>query len=504
VDTSTSKALQAPPKIRNPANAVNFWSVAAATLTLFYFVTSVYIASHRLFWYDEIFTVHVARLPGIATEWDALTHGVDSSPPGYFILATTAQKLFGASEVAARLPSALAMAAGLLVTFDCARRLTDGLHGLIALAVLTCSFLPYYGYEARSYAIYFMLAALSLWVWTCTPDDKRWSAMAFGAVLFLAVTSHYYAVLLLVPYGLWELYCWKPWQLPSPKLLAGLLGVALSIALVSKPMLSYSRQFSAAFWAVPTFDASRAIFSELFPNVLFLLVLVMVWIAVAPTSNESIGLDRRQAGESVGWLFLCIPLAGFVLARWKTNAFVDRYFISALPGIAVAFSCLLWRRFRNTYRVSLGVLLIFGVMGIAAQVRTTAHPDSVGPYHEQTLTRQYLGLEDALRSDGKRFTVFPGKDSLLHLEAAYYTKYPDDCILLLASDATQEGIAERIELRLARHYPLQFWTMDDLKRHALETALIAPWPDTLDALRLAGFQTSIRFKEPLRVVYLQR
>src|SRR5208283_4633337 len=215
--------------------------------------------------------------------------------------------------VAVRLPSALAMTAGLLVTFDCARRLTDGLHGLIALAVLTCSFLPYYGYEARSYAIYFMLSALSLWIWTCTPEDNRWSAIAFGAVLFLAVTIHYYAVLLLVPYGLWELYRWKPWQLPSSKLIAGILGVALSILLMSNLMLSYSRQFSAAFsgtpWT-PSFDGLRTVFYELFPDGVFLLVLVMVWIAVAAlTRDKSTGMNRRQAGESVGWLFLCIPLA---------------------------------------------------------------------------------------------------------------------------------------------------------------------------------------------------
>src|SRR5271166_6970160 len=183
---------------------------AAAMLAAFYLTTSIYIGSHRLFWYDEIVTAHLAGLPNLATIFDALGHGADGLPPGYYILAMTTQKLFGSSEVVARLPSALAMTAGLLITFDCARRLSDGLHGLIALSVLTCSFLPYYGYEARSYAIYFMLAALALWVWTKTATDSKLWAILFGAVLCLGVTFHYYAVLLLVPYGLWELYHWKP------------------------------------------------------------------------------------------------------------------------------------------------------------------------------------------------------------------------------------------------------------------------------------------------------
>jgi hypothetical protein len=40
------------------------WTTAAAlALAAFYFATSIYIASHRLFWIDGIFTVLVARLP---------------------------------------------------------------------------------------------------------------------------------------------------------------------------------------------------------------------------------------------------------------------------------------------------------------------------------------------------------------------------------------------------------------------------------------------------------
>lgn len=147
--------------------------LVAAMLAAFYLVTSIYIGSHRLFWYHEIVTVHIAGLPNLATILDALAHGADGMPPGYYTLATAVQRLIGASEVAARLTSALAMAAGLLITFDCARRLTDGLHRLVGLAVLSCSFLPYYGYEARSYAIYFMLPAISFWIWTCTPQRQE-------------------------------------------------------------------------------------------------------------------------------------------------------------------------------------------------------------------------------------------------------------------------------------------------------------------------------------------
>jgi len=492
-------------EIKNTVSTFEIFSYSiAAILAAFYLATSIYIGFHRPFWYDEIVTTHIAGQSHLATIFDALSHGADGLPPGYYILAMTTQKLFGPSEVATRLPSALAMAAGLLITFDCARRLSDGLHGLIALAVLMCSFLPYYGYEARSYAIYFMLSALSLWIWICTPDDKRWPAIAFGSVLFLAVTIHYYAVLLLVPYGLWELYSWKPWQRPSPKLMAGILGVLLSTALMSKVMLSYSRQFSAAFSATawkPSLNALRVVFYDLFPDALLLLVFITLWITVAGLrGNESLGLNRRQAGESVGWLFLCIPLAGFVLAEWKTNAFIGRYFISALPGIAVAVACWSWRHLRNARRVSLGAFLILATWGMTHQLKAAHYPDD--PMGQQAKPRHYLGLQAPLRAEGKRFLVF--SYSILHAEVAQYSEHPDDCVLLLPSDPAQQTIQNRMELNLAQYYPrLEFWTFDDLKMHASGVALIEPTPDILDELRKAGFKITVRYPKPMEVVYLQ-
>src|SRR5208337_500114 len=108
-------------------------AIAALVLAAFYLATSVYIASQRLFWFDELFTIHIARLPDWATIWTALHAGVDSLPPVYYMVARCFGSLFGPGEVVARMPSAFAMVAGMLITFDCARRLTDGLHGLVAL-----------------------------------------------------------------------------------------------------------------------------------------------------------------------------------------------------------------------------------------------------------------------------------------------------------------------------------------------------------------------------------
>ncbi len=510
MQTSPRTALQNPRTIEPkylPKSADKLPLFVASLLAIFYLATSIHIASHRLFWFDEFFTVRIAQLPSWLTIWTALSHAADSLPPFYYMLVRALESLLGRSEIIARLPSTLAMVAGLLLTFDCARRMTDGLHGLIALSVLPCSFLPYYGYEARSYALYFMFAALGLWLWTRTSSANTRTAIFFGAALLLGVTMHYYAVMCLAPYALWEVLRWKPGQRPSAKLIAGFVGVVLPAALLSPLIFSFSRKFSSGFWNRPSFAELRAIFPQLFPDALLLLALIAVWIVLSAADRDEIVVPPMEEGESIGWLFLCIPLAGFVLAELGTNAFFSRYFICVLPGVAVAFSCLLWRNFRKNYRVSLGIFLLLATWGVWKQMTVALHPDLV----EATGIREFLKLESSLRNEGKQYMVF--SPPLVFSEAQYYSQHPDDCILLLPTDFEQQADAlqsspdpylhQRLLLNLSQFYPMQFWRLYNLKAYAQEVALIEPSQDVLDALQKSGLKVEVRSTVPLKVVYLR-
>lgn len=492
---------------RNPADQGKWPIVAAALLALFYLVTSLYIAAHRVFWFDELFTLDIARLPGVATIWSALANGVDALPPAYYMLVRAFDAFFGPAEIAVRLPSAIAMVVGLLAIFDCARRLTDGLRGLIALCVATCSFLPYYGYEARSYAIYFMLAALALWIWTNERLSPRTQAVLFGAALFVGVCFHYYFVMCLVPYFLWELLRWKPGQRPPTKLIGGIVGSIVPVLLLSPLILSFSHKFAGGYWNRPSFLELRAIYSQIFPDGLFLLALIAIWIVLArsgPTTGEGVALPSMQSAEAIGWLFLAIPLAAFVVAEWKTNAFYSRYFIGVLPGVAVAFASLFWRHFRRVSQVSMGVFILLAAWGVGQQLKVIRHPEKV----EATGIREFLEIQSLLKVEGKQYFVFSGP--LLFLEAQKYSDYPDRCVLLLPSDFSRQPrpgpdpyLHQRLELNLSQYYPLQVWTVDDLRRHSLESALVEPDEQALRDVQRAGMQPRTRMASPLAIDYLQ-
>jgi len=213
------------------------------------------------------------------------------------------------------------------------------------------------------------------------------------------------------------------------------------------------------------------------------------------------------SSEAISWLFLATPLIGFVLAEVGTNAFLGRYFICVLPGVAGAFACLLWRNFRKDFRVALGIFLLLAGWGVWKQMTVVQHPESV----EATGIREFLNVESMLRAEGKRYMVF--SPPLIFSEAQYYSSHPDDCILLLPPDFQQQADAlqsspdpylpQRMLLSLSHYYPLQFWRLYNLKAYAFEVALIDPSQDVLDALQQSGFQVQVRSAAPLKVVYLR-
>ena len=468
------------------------WSFfAAATLAAFYLATNLYIASHRLLWIDEVLTALTTRLPDCTAIWHAFAHGADGLPPTYFMLMHLCDGIFRHTDIGLRVPSALAMTAGLLLTFDCARRLSDGLHGLIALSVLTCSFLPYYGHEARSYALYFMLAALALWIWVRDVKGSWLSAVAFGAVIFLAVTMHYYAVLSLVPFAVWELVNWKPWQFPSRKIVVGALGLLAAVAVLWIPIQAGRRLYPADYLTRPSLDVLRTTFADLFPDALLLLAVVVVWIAwVAPKTGIT-PLQAMPSGERIGWFFLLIPIAGYLLAQ-VAHAFQLRYVIATLPGVAIGFACWLWRHFRAARYVSMGVLVILAGGGLARQVKAARSPD-FGYYSP---IRQMMSMETPLLTDGKRF--FAVSNPSRYMEALHYSNHPEQYVFYYVNRAGQH------EMRtLGEYYPMQFWTLDELKRHAGETALLAPLDSELRSLRQAGFEVDVQPSKPLAVAYLK-
>lgn len=472
----------------NPLSAAaDRWSFRCALLLAAYFlVTNIYISGHRLFWYDEVFTTLTTRMPDWHTIWKALVEdNSDPSPFGYFVVARIFDRLFGPSEIGIRLPSALAVAAGMFLTYDCTRRVTDRLHGLIAMAVLTCSYLTHYGYEGRSYALYFLFAAATLWAYI----GKR-RAVLLAALFFCGVMIHYYLVLCLLPFAAEEAVNWRPWRRPSARIIGGVLGALAGLA-VLLPQILRSRRIGTAWWAQPSAGRFPFVFNDFFPAGLFLLAVATLWV-VLNERPETVAVRPLSSAERTGWFALTMPIAGFVLAKLITHAFFNRYFIGLLPGVAVGFSCLLWRRYPDVPRIPVGIVLLLAGYGVATQTLSAVRAGEIetfGPTQQRT--RAILAAEDELWSSGKHYIVTSEGDGLF-LSARYYSKHPERYAWWLYSSPVPP---------VSGHYPMQIWTVDEVKRHAHEAVFVDLATDSLEVLQRSGIHTVVHKSGPLVITY---
>jgi len=486
----------------------NWAVIVAGLLSALFLLASLYISGQRLAWYDEIMTAVVSRQSWPGGTLRALRTGIDQQPLPYYLLVKLSSWAFGGSTLALRIPSALALSAGLLITFDCARRLTNGLCGLLALSLLLCTILPYYGFEARPYALVFMWTAGSLWLWLHTPRDSKVAALCFGLTVFGSVTSHYYAVFCLIPYGLSALLEIRKKGLP-PKVVAGSAGAIAGLAMIL-PVAGALHRLTGDFWAPPTFDGLERAFLDFFPYLAVLLPLMLVWIALASFGRPNVAPLPVETSERLAWLFLLIPFAGLLVARFVTHAFYHRYFIGILSGVAVGFSCMMWRYFRLRPIVPAGILCLlatFGTLRCALHVGHAKWMEPPSAKVELAWLERVLQAEDGLSSEGKQFIVVPS-GGLLGIEALYLSRHPERYRLLEYPDLPAKTISV-LNRNLGMYLPVHFWSLNDLKAHAREAALVDPSDlDELTAHLISMQREGLTFEfhplgDALKLIYLQ-
>ena len=148
-------------------------------------------------WFDELFSVVFSR-SGLAVGEIVERYAVDVHPLGYPMLLHGWLRIFGDNDLAARSLSAVWGVVGVVVLVLVARRLGGPRLGLIAgLLVAVNAYHIAYSQEARSYAVVFVLAALSYLALLLFIDAPGWrTALVYGLTVGLAFHLHYYALVM--------------------------------------------------------------------------------------------------------------------------------------------------------------------------------------------------------------------------------------------------------------------------------------------------------------------
>jgi len=339
------------------------WLVLFGCLLLLSIVT-IPLSATRRFWYDELFTVGLCNLPQFGRILQALSDGVDAQPPMLYIATRAARNAFGPSELATRLPALAGFALLTICVFWFVCRRTSALWGAVAVLIVMVTGAYDYAYEARPYGLYLGFSALAFLCWQFAADGRfRKIALAgLWAALALAISSHYYAVLVLFPLLLGE--CARgikdrrlDWPvlasivLPSAFILFYLPLMGGSISLAAHPALPAR---VSILWQV-----FESIFTQAaVPLALCLVALFLVSGAEGERRPSGQGLSTAEAVACLG--FLALPLPGFLMARVAGLELTARYLLPVIIGAAPLIAGALWKSVNRRAASAALLILILG------------------------------------------------------------------------------------------------------------------------------------------------
>ena len=351
VNQASSRRLVILAKVDNLASAVEnsrIWPLAI--FLAIYFPLTAFLASRKLIWDDEFFTLYISRSGSMSEILKALATGADQHPPLFYFLVHQITAIFGPSHLSFRLAAIFGYGLFCICVFFLLRNRTSVLWATVGM------FLPlvavpayYYATEARGYSLVLGFCSLALLSWQrAAVREMRlgWLCVLFSA-LAMAVASHYYAVLFLIPLCVGELtrtYLLK--RIDAPVWLS-FCGVAIPPFLFLSTIRD-ARHYSSHFWAIPYWSKIVEFYPTYLgtPTTIFLLGLLVYLISRLWLAPQSSGVHEADVAASPppAWeIVTCIaiaaiPLFAMELAKRVTHGYVERYAIHALIG-AVLIIC---------------------------------------------------------------------------------------------------------------------------------------------------------------------
>jgi hypothetical protein len=342
----------------------DLWIVVAA-LTLLYGI-AVLEANRRMVWFDELFTLDLAKARTIPLLFQ-LIRQFDFQPPAVYLLSRFSMALFGQSPFGLRFPSMLEFYVGSMALFFFARRKVGIPYAAAAVLILWSGVIFQYATEARPYALLMMSFSTLLRCWDiATTSEKRRLAL-WGAALsnLVMLSAHVLAPVSLFPFLAAEVVRFSRTRKTDFVLWAALLVPVAAMALYLPFLRGYgSLYFPSGYQA----SLGRIVFFY-FDTI----KLVSVALFVAVFAALIVPQAKPWSGSARGWRPEAVVLFGLILLNpillnlalmCRHGAFWDRYAITTWATIYIGMAILLGLRLnRNRYAgyVAASVLLVFCV-----------------------------------------------------------------------------------------------------------------------------------------------
>jgi hypothetical protein len=405
----------------------------------------------RRFWYDELFTAYMCRLPNMSAIFRALKDGADLNPPLFYVATRAGQAVFGTSELATRLPAILGFLAMFLCIFHFVSRFGSRLAGLAAMSFTVITGSYYYASEARGYGMVLGFSGLAAVFWQSAArgERRRIALPGLAAALAGVLLSHCYGVLALVPFGLAEAARWI-WRRKVDWPMLAWLAVPCPAVLTYLPMFAATRgnTFDNPVYR-PTWGAIPACYAmhfgaALWPALAGLAVLALVRPAPEASSDEDKGcaIPAHEIVLAVG--FALAPVFGVLLAMGVTGVFMDRYGIPALIGCSILIGGLTACKARRSKAAAAAVVCIFiGAFVLSSAEWMAGLRAQTGG--GKTVPRPQLALSELTRgvpvviTNGLLFLEFDHYEAKAVTDRMYFLTDAAEAVRYTGTDAFDRG-----------------------------------------------------------------
>jgi uncharacterized membrane protein len=369
---STTAVAGSEPVVGRPGGLPQWWPLVA--LTLLAAALRFSTLGLQSFWYDEAFIpVHILH-PGLSATWRSFVHS-ENTPPLWYLIAWADARLFGTGEIALRWPSALAGTATVPVVWAIARELSErrAVAVLSAALVAVNPLFVWYSQEARAYALFVLLAALSILCFLRAerqPTRRRMAAFALTGSL--ALLSHYFAVFLLVPMVLW-LARERTRRRAALPAIAVLVLVGLALIPLIAAQGGHGTQWighwalSSRLQAIPQYYLTDYYGAALGHSVELLIALPILagvgfglWRVLEPREERGVLLMALIAGGGI-----LIPL---VLVAFGADYLAPRNLVAAMIPVTVAIAVVVVARRAGSAGLALGALIALAFLAVSIDV----------------------------------------------------------------------------------------------------------------------------------------
>jgi 4-amino-4-deoxy-L-arabinose transferase-like glycosyltransferase len=303
----------------------------------------------RPFWYDEICTVILCRLPSASEIWKALANAADTNPPVFYLVSRLARKLVSDDHLGYRLPSILGLLATVFCVYVILSKRVGHLSALVGATFVLSTPLAGYGYEARPYALVLGCISGAILAWQRI-DDSRLYAVVVAIALGAAVSLHYYAILVWPALLLAETSVWIFRRRFRISAWAALFVGALPLLLFAPLLLKLRQYYGQGFWAKPSMKQIYLAQAWLFPfgphsGLFFAAGITAIFLYVSITKTARRGESGHQQVEvnvlpieeqTLTLMLLWLPVLAVVIAKVSHGGMTERYMLPTILGGAMA------------------------------------------------------------------------------------------------------------------------------------------------------------------------